>query len=30
MKVEPSSGVWERSEDQPEPEAEPKGVESAL
>ena len=30
MKVEPSSGMWERSEDQPKPEAEPEGVESAL
>ena len=30
MKVEPSSGRWGRTEEQPEPDAEPEGVESAL
>ena len=30
MKVEPSSGMWRRSEDQPKPEAEPERAESAL
>ena len=29
MKVAPSSGMWGRSEDEPEPEAEPKGVETS-
>ena len=30
MKVEPSSGKWGRTEDEPKLEAEPKGAESAL